>query len=422
MAAAEAAAPVTDKEAHSLFDGLRGHGHAALAVSGGSDSMALLWLAARWSQDNPGTKLSVLTVDHGLRPEARAEAEKVARQARALGLDACILRWDAPKPLAGIQEQARAARYRLMGEWCRGHGASLIVTAHTLDDQAETFLMRLARGSGSEGLAAMVPLSPGDPPIARPFLAVSRERLRATLHAAGRNWIDDPSNADERFERIRLRNLMPALAPHGITAKTIGRSARRLARANAALDHFASASLDRIVAMKPEGFAVIDRAAFVALPEEIALRILSRLLKRLGGRTTPPRLLAVEALHSWIAGDEGTARTLAGCRVVKRTRDIIIGREPGRLAREPAPLGADRACLWDNRFAIAVGGTDRPCAIMPAGVFATVPRSKDLPAFVQATLPAILVDGELAAVPAIGYRAASAPPGFSAVAAFGALI
>ncbi len=107
---------------------------------------------------------------------------------------------------------------------------------------------------------------------------------------------------------------------------------------------------------------------------------------------------------------------------MKRTRDIIIGREPGRLGREPAPLGAGRTCLWDNRFAIAVGGTDRPCAVMPAGAFATVPRSKDLPAFVQATLPAILVDGELAAVPPIGFRAASAPPEFSAVAAFGALI
>jgi tRNA(Ile)-lysidine synthase len=422
VAAAHKAAPLTDKEAHSLFDGLREHGHVALAVSGGSDSMALLWLAARWSRNDPGTKLSVLTVDHGLRPEAAAEADEVVRQASAFGLGAHILRWSGAKPKTGLQEQARAARYRLMGEWCRTNGATLLITAHTLDDQAETFLMRLARGSGSEGLAAMAPLSPGDPPIARPFLAVSRERLRATLLAAGRTWIDDPSNADERFERIRLRNLMPALAPHGVTAKAIGRSAQRLARANTALDHFAAASLDRIVAMKPEGFALIDRAGLAALPEEIALRVLSRLLRRLGGRSTPPRLLAVEGLFAWLAGVEGPARTLAGCRVVKRKRDIIIGREPGRLGREPALLGMGRACLWDNRFAIAVGGTDRPCAVMPAGVFATVPRSKDLPAFVQATLPAILVDGELAAIPAIGFRAASAPPGFSAVAAFGALI
>jgi tRNA(Ile)-lysidine synthase len=382
--------------------------------------MALLWLAARWS--HPQTKLSVLTVDHALRVEAAAEAEKVVRQANALGLDAHILRWTDAKPATGLQEQARAARYRLMGEWCRANGASLIVTAHTLDDQAETFLMRLARGSGADGLAAMASLTAGDPPIARPLLGISRERLRATLIAAGRSWIDDPGNADERFERIRIRNLMPVLAPHGLTAKAIARSAARLARANAALDHAASSSLDRIAAVKPEGFAIIDRGALMALPEEIALRVLSRLLPRFGGRASPPRLLAVEALHGWIAGEEGAARTLAGCRIVRRKRDIVIGREPGRLDRHPAPLGAGQAHLWDNRFAVAVGGTDRPCAIMPAGAFAALPRSKDLPAFVQATLPAILIDGELAAVPALGFRSASAPPGFSAVAAFGGLV
>jgi tRNA(Ile)-lysidine synthase len=239
---------------------------------------------------------------------------------------------------------------------------------------------------------------------------------------AGHGWIDDPSNADERFERIRLRNLMPALAHHGLTAKAISRSAMRLARANAALDHFTISSLDALVAVRPEGFAVIDRAAFVALPEEIALRILARLLPCIGGRSGAPRLLAIEALHGWITGEEGTAHTLAGCRIVKRKREIILGREPGRLPREPAPLAAGEPRLWDNRFAVAIGGTDEPCAIAPAGAFAAVPRSKDLPAFVQASLPAILVGGQLAAIPSIGFRSEAAPPGFSAVAAFGGLV
>jgi tRNA(Ile)-lysidine synthase len=381
--------------------------------------MALLWLAARWAAAVSGPKLSILTVDHGLRAEAAAEAEEVARAAALLGLDGHILRWSGEKPGTGLQEQARAARYRLMGEWCRAHGATVLVTAHTLDDQAETVLMRLARGSGAEGLAAMSPLSEGNPQIARPLLGISRERLRATLVAAGRNWIDDPSNADERFERIRLRGLMPALARHGLTAAAIARSAKRLARANAALDQATSSALAEVAAVKPEGFALVDRDAFMALPEEIALRMLTRVLPRFGGRAAPPRLLAVEALHGWIAGEEGAARTLAGCRIVRRKREIVIGREPGRLGLEPAPLDAGPAQLWDNRFAVAVGGTDRPCAVMPAGAFTTIPRSKDLPAFVQATLPAILVDGELAAIPALGFRSPQAPAGFSAVAAFG---
>jgi tRNA(Ile)-lysidine synthase len=251
------------------------------------------------------------------------------------------------------------------------------------------------------------------------LLGVSRGRLRATLVAAGRRWIDDPSNEDERFERIRLRGLMPALADRGLTATQIARSATRLARANAALDQATASALAEIVAVKPEGFAVIDRDGFRSLPEEIALRIVSRLLPRFGGRSAPPRLLAVEALHNWITGEEGTARTLAGCRIVRRKREIVIGREPGRLGLEPAPLGPGQAQLWDNRFAVAVGGTDRPCAVMPAGAFSAVPRSKDLPAFVQATLPAILIDGELAAIPALGFRSPRAPAGFSAVAAFG---
>ena len=419
MAVAPEAPPVSGPEAHSLLDSLRRYDHAALAISGGSDSMALLWLAAQWAASAPGPTLSVLTVDHGLRPEAATEAETVAREARALGLGAQILRWSGPKPETGLQEQARAARYRLLGEWCRAHGATVLVTAHTLEDQAETFLMRLARGSGSEGLAAMAPLSDGDPAIARPLLGISRERLRTTLIAAGRGWIDDPSNADERFERIRLRRLMPALAAEGLTARAIARSATRLARADAALDHAATLAFEAVVTVKPEGFAVIGRDALMVLPEEIALRLLSRLLPRLGGGEAAPRLLAVEALYTWITDAEGTARTLAGCRIVKRKRHILIGREPGRLGREPAPLEAGGARLWDNRFVIAVGGTDRPCAVMPAGTLAGVPRDSGLPAFVQATLPAILIDGELAAIPALGFRSARVPAGFSAVAAFG---
>ena len=212
-------APVSQSEAKSLFSGLEQFPALVLAVSGGPDSTALMWLAARWRKSlKAKPKLIAITVDHGLRKEAKREAAAVGKVARKLGIAHRILRWTGKKPTTGLQQAARAARYKLLAEAARKDKATHILTAHTLDDQAETVLIRMSRGSGLRGLAAMQRLSrlDGAEPVlalVRPLLEVPKARLIATLKAAKIAYADDPSNRDPRFTRARLRALMARACP-----------------------------------------------------------------------------------------------------------------------------------------------------------------------------------------------------------------
>ncbi len=418
MPAAEAGRPISPDAAKALFETLTFHDHVALAVSGGSDSTALMWLAARWAvtQGNP-PRLTVLTVDHGLRPEAAAEARQVAAWAQALGLAAQILTWTGARPASGLQAKAREMRYGLMRDWCRAHGASLLATAHTREDQAETFFMRLARGSGIRGLSAMRADETDAVLLERPLLETSRADLRATLVAAGHAWIEDPSNRDERFERIRLRQALPMLAELGLTPAAVTRSATRLERALATIEGLCREFLCRHVEIRPEGFAMVDFPAFHNLDDEVAIQLLEQLLGQLGGGDTPPRLMAVEALHHWLRRGGTGARTLAGCRIAQRKRHLLIGREAGRISRTPVMLAAGGGLVWDKRFWISIGPAAPDVAILPV-LGLKVARNPDIPAFVQDGLPALLIAGEIAAIPSLSYVGQSAPPGLQAVAEF----
>src|SRR5258705_10089588 len=223
-------------EAKRLFAGFASAPAIVLAVSGGPDSIALMWLAARWRRALArGPRLIAVTVDHGLRPGAAAEAREVKRLARSVDLPHRTLRWTGPKPRTGLPAAARAARYRLLAQAARSGGATHILTAHTRDDQAETLLMRMLRGSGIAGLAAMTRESERDGLVlARPFLDISKSQLIATLDKAKLGFADDPSNRDTSFTRPRLRTLMPVLAAEGGDTRNLVRLASRLARANAA--------------------------------------------------------------------------------------------------------------------------------------------------------------------------------------------
>ena len=200
--------------------------------------MALMWLAARWRRAVArGPRLIAVTVDHGLRPEAAREARDVKRLARTLDLPHRTLRWSGVKPKTGLPAAARAERYRLLVQAARTSGASHILTAHTRDDQAETLLMRMLRGSGIAGLAAMARETQRDGVwLARPLLDIPKSRLVATLGKAKIAFADDPTNGDTSFTRPRLRALMPALAEEGGDSRSLARLASRLARANAAIE------------------------------------------------------------------------------------------------------------------------------------------------------------------------------------------
>src|SRR6266404_6931962 len=289
--------PISAQEAKRLFADWRGVRAIVLAVSGGPDSIALMWLAARWRRALArGPRLIAVTVDHGLRAGAAGEARDVKRLARILELPHRTLRWTGAKPRTGLPAAARAARYRLLAQAARVHGATHVLTAHTRDDQAETLLMRMVRGSGIAGLAAMARESEREGVLlARPFLSVSKSQLIATLKKAKIDFADDPTNRDLNFTRPRLRAIMPVLAEEGGDARNLARLAARLARANAAVEVLADgaerylALRDRDASHPKQTFDIrtfnaktFDAKAFAAMAEEIRLRLLLRAIDRVG--------------------------------------------------------------------------------------------------------------------------------------------
>lgn len=337
--------PISARDAKGLFADWKAAPALVLAVSGGPDSIALMWLAARWRRTlTHGPRLIAVTVDHGLRAEAAREAREVKRQARTLDLPHRTLRWTGAKPKSGLPAAARAARYRLLAQAARSSGATHILTAHTRDDQAETLLMRLLRGSGVAGLAAMARETERDGVVlVRPLLQVSKSQLVATLKKAKLGFADDPTNRDPHFTRPRLRALMPALAAEGGDAHNLARLAARIARANTAVEVLVDGA-ERYLALRDRDAprAGFDANAFATMPEEIRLRLLKRAIDRVG-HEGPAELGKVETLLSVldrsVAGkgakaESGLKQTLAGALV------SLIG---GRIRVEPAPPRRRRA-------------------------------------------------------------------------------
>jgi tRNA(Ile)-lysidine synthase len=338
--------PISDDEAAALFAGLAAAPALMLAVSGGPDSTALLWLVARWrARRRHGPKLIAVTVDHGLRRESVREALAVKQLARTLKVEHRTLRWTGRKPKTGIQEAAREARYRLLSDAARKAGARHILTAHTLDDQAETVLFRMARGSGVSGLAGMgltagVPVEEGrEILLVRPLLAVSKTRLIATLAAAKVAYAVDPSNADPRFARPRFRALLRALAREGLTAERLGRLAQRVARYDETLIRVVNIAQHALWPLPwPPGEPIsVDPKAFLDLPREIGLRLLARMIARVGGEGVP-ELRQLETLHADLQGAGEPIRPgAAPCRVRRTLLGTLITLSESRLTVERAP-------------------------------------------------------------------------------------
>lgn len=269
-----------------------------LAVSGGPDSLALMLLAARWAEATPDAPaLHVATVDHGLRPESAAEAAFAAQAARVRGLPATILTWEGDKPARRIQEKAREARYDLLADHARAIGAAALVTAHHAEDQAETVLFRLTRGSGVAGLAGMARVTQRHGlPLHRPLLGRRKAELVAVCDAAGQPYLDDPSNRNPVFARARLRALAATLATQGLDAEALLRLSRRAARAEAALKRCVEDAAARVGIERGEAATQLDARALAELPDEIALRLLDREIRLRAGADAPLRLERMESL------------------------------------------------------------------------------------------------------------------------------
>lgn len=391
--------------------------HIAVGLSGGPDSAALLSLASDWAAAGGG-RVTALIVDHRLRAASTAEAQAAAAMARAAGADPVVLTREGERPSGNLQAAAREARYRLMADWCAARGVVHLLLAHHLDDQAETFLLRLARGSGVDGLSAMAPAVELDRlRLLRPLLDVPRARLLAFLAARGLTPIEDPSNHDDRFDRVRLRRSMPGLGPLGLDARGLAATAKRLGRARQALEHQTAAVLARAAAVHPEGYARLDGGLLASAPDEIGLRALSRLLAAIGGRSHPPRLDRVERLYDGLRrGALAGGRTLAGCRIKPVTGGLLFLREPGGI---DDVLAASGERVWDRRFLIGCGGDRQGLEIRKLGaagwqqIVADRPGLKrsPVPGPVRPTLPAVWDLEGVLEVPHLCYVRTAAPAG-----------
>ena len=353
-------------EAAALFRPLEGLSTIALAVSGGPDSLALMLCAARWAETRPAPpRLLVLSVDHGLRPEAAAEVQWVVEQAARLGLDAKALRWAGGKPQTGVQATARSARYELMAGEMAERGISTLLTAHHLNDQAETLLMRMAHGSGLNGLGGMRPLSSQyGITLFRPFLATPQVRLHEIVKASGLVPISDPSNADLDYERVRWRAEVPHLGALGLTAASLAKLARRVARAELALSEIAARRFTRQATFGTLGEISFPHAVWSAEPEEIRLRLLGTAVEIAGGGTYSDDLARLEELSDSLVGakaQKGT--TFRGAKIYSDGRVISVVREASRVPANTVTLARETSLLWDNRFAIHTGPECRPVTV-----------------------------------------------------------
>jgi len=401
----------------------------AVAVSGGSDSLALMHLAADYAQQADAPAPIVLTVDHSLRDGSALEAERVRTFAEGLALEHHTLTWKGAKPTGDLQSAARMARYRLMGDFCLGQNIPSLLLAHTQDDQAETFLLRLARGSGLDGLSGMAPSAPLPLPdekyaairLIRPLLNISRESLQSFLRDKDQEWIDDPSNDDSNFARIQMRNFMPQLSSHGLSAQRLAETAERLRADRRFIEDQTSELAKLAVSVNAAGYVVLDANALLAAHGTLALRVLGDIFMAVGGGQYRPRAASLARLYKALANDDvDRSRTLAGCHVEKliAPHRYLIAREwrslSTKLARQDQAIRIQpgQQVHWDHRLDLALKsagaqgeatgfeGEIRPLG--PSGWRALKDLCADqgwslpdVPARARATLPGLWVGDEL---------------------------
>lgn len=392
----------------------------AVAVSGGADSMALVLLADRWARARDGEVLA-LTVDHGLRKTAATEARQVGKWLYARQVSHQVLRWQGRKPKTGIQAAARDARYGLLMERCGKEGILHLLLAHHREDQAETFLFRLARGSGIEGLASMPRESERpDLRLLRPLLTVPRARLLEGLEASGQVWIEDPSNKDRSFARVRIRQMLPTLAHEGVTIERLHKTTQSLAVVRSDFETQTTTLLAKAASLYPEGYAHLRAEQFLSAPALLARSALGRLLRVVGGSLHGPRQERLNRLYDILSDNQlGKGRTLSGCRVLPGRDGFLFCRE-ARGKERSLTLVPGTLFHWDRRFLIEVAATrqgselakwarqTKLCRLGARGwveIAAAEPGLRDtrLPAAVLPTLPALWDRRGVVGVPHLGY-------------------
>lgn len=367
-----------------------------VAVSGGGDSVALLHILTRCFAPEQ-TELSVATVDHGLRPEAAIEADQVRDMCDALGITHSKLRWRGWDGVGNLQEKAREARFKMLSDWAHMQDLSLVLLGHTADDQAETLLMRLARLAGVNGLSGMpTRRTINGVTFMRPMLGLTRAQLRAYLLRHGIGWAEDPSNDDDRFDRVKARRALAALEDLGVTASGLSQVAANLRQARDALDWYSFLAARDLIYIQG-GCVVLDQRMFRTLPVEVARRLVVQSVRWISRSEHPPRRSAVE--NALTAIRQGHAMTMAGCHIVTYGKNAWICREHKVVSDETCETDA----LWDGRWTVRRQRDVDGChmAALGAGGLVQCPdwREFGIPRAAQISGPAIWRQDELVAAP-----------------------
>ncbi|WP_417460226.1 tRNA lysidine(34) synthetase TilS [Kordiimonas sp.] len=379
----------------------------AVAVSGGADSLALALLLHKQ------VDIVALSVDHGLRSEAVFEVENVAEIMHRCGVPHFALKWQETKPHSNIQAEARVARYRLLGQWCVANRVSYLLTAHHRDDQAETLLMRLARGSGVYGLAAMSMTAPvpgvPDVTLIRPLLDVPKAALVNYLRAEGLEWAEDPSNSNTEFDRVKIREFLKSPPLEGFSSERLAETAKRLRRSRDALEYYEREWLASAVGEEEPGYLLLDKSQLAAAPEDIVLRGIASLCRAFAGGDYVPRMEKMERLLADLRTEGFTGATLHGVQFLPAAEGrVLICREPAACSQR---LSLTAYQIWDKRFEISVDGATTALEIGglgEAGWQVAVTkwpevRETPIPYAVRLGLPAVFQRGQLRALPHMGY-------------------
>ena len=397
--------PLSDHQIDDLFSPLVDIRRIALAVSGGRDSLALMFLIKKWLENNKFDKdVVVLTVNHQLREESNAECAEVALIAQGYGFQHKILIWHHENIKTSIQEKARNARYDLMINYLKENGIDTLITGHTLDDKIETFLMRLSKGSGLEGLKSIQTSRNVDGiNLFRPLLKITRDQTTKTLVSQNIGWIDDPTNTDEKYERIKIRNNISTLEKLNISKEMLQLTLNRLGRAHEVISNITEKALLEVLHFDSLGYVSLDYNLLKAYPYEIIIKVFEKALIYVNGKRVS--LQSLERVCSEVIQTR-KPKTINGCVIYTKKNIIHITRENRDI--ESFNLKVGDLHVWDNRFKVCLKSFNEDFITIK-----NLGRSKelkylcentiyaDIPSYILNTLPGGFIKDKLVLMPNI---------------------
>jgi tRNA(Ile)-lysidine synthase len=376
-------------------------GTIGVAISGGGDSVALLRLLCNWGQER-GRKVYAATVNHNLRSEAQAEASFVARLCRDLNVPHRILNWENWDGQGNLQNAARNARKSLLTDWAQELDIATVALGHTRDDQAETFLMRIARGSGVDGLSGIKQIKGKCPVWVRPLLGIARSDLRRYLIKSKQDWVEDPSNDDDNFERIKIRKAMPELAKLGLSVDRLASTAESLQLSRAALENLTQNVVRRCCEPNRFGTVLIDLKELQSEPLEIQYRVLCYAMAWVNGTHYRPRFSALKMIYRLLR--QGKSQTLAGCFIkVIGSKQVIVMREIANMKPEPVSQGC-----FDGRWQVSIDQNLEGAEIRPLGEKGILQvknwRNLDISRDILLQTPAAWLGNSVSSAPFAGFN------------------